>query len=271
MFGADADDATLTIADGRMTVDVAPGEGGRLAGVRVDGVDLLVRRHRGPESSGPIGWGSYPMVPWAGRVRNGLFVFEGRAHRLPTNLGDHAIHGVGFTSPWTVAFHDERSIELELSLPADERWPFGGSCKQRIAVTNDGLRLELRVTADRRACPVSIGWHPWFRKPRRIEFHPTAMYRRDDAGIAVDELVTVPPGPWDDCFVNDRPIVVVIDEVEVTLTSDCTRWVVFDEKPHATCIEPQTGPPDALNIEPHVLRPGDSLSAWYSLRCRHSR
>ena len=51
--------------------------------------------------------------------------------------------------------------------------------------------------------PASLGWHPWFRKPDRLDFHPEAMYRRDDEHIAVDELVDVPPGPWDDCFVNN--------------------------------------------------------------------
>ena len=35
---------------------------------------------------------------------------------------------------------------------------------------------------------------------------------------------------------------IMIDDVDVTLTSPCTDWVVFDEPSHATCVEPQTGP-----------------------------
>ena len=42
--------------------------GGRLASFVVDGRELLVT-----EGPGPIAWGSFPMVPYAGRVRNGWF------------------------------------------------------------------------------------------------------------------------------------------------------------------------------------------------------
>jgi hypothetical protein len=40
---------------------------------------------------------------------------------------------------------------------------------------------------------------------------------------------------------------------------------VFDELPFATCIEPQSAPPDAPNVRPHVLEPGESLTAWYRI------
>ena len=150
-------------------------------------------------------------------------------------------------------------------MPTDARWPFGGLARQRIQVASAGVHMELSATATDRAFPVSLGWHPWFRKPERLQFHPAAMYRRDRHGITVDELVPVPPGPWDDCFVNDRPVIVTIDGVTIRLASDCTDWVVFDEREYATCVEPQTGPPDALNIRPSVLEPGDVRSAWYAL------
>ncbi len=91
------------------------------------------------------------------------------------------------------------------------------------------------------------------------------MYRRDDDHITLGELVDVPPGPWDDCFVNHEPIAMMIDGIEVTLRSDCTHWVVYDEPAHATCVEPQTGPPDAFNIAPRILQRFGSAAAWYRL------
>lgn len=255
----------ITLGVGRTIAGLAPRHGGRLASITVDGTDLLVRRHSAPDTSTPLAWGCYPMVPWAGRIRNGHFEFRGRRYAVPVNHGAHAIHGVGFTSPWVVTAHDATSAELELALPRDDRWPFGGTTRQRIDVLPDQVRLSLSVTADDAAFPASIGWHPWFRKPDRIDFRPSAMYRRDSDGVAVDELIEVPPGPWDDCFVNDRPVVVTIDGVTVTLRSDCTRWVVYDMPPHASCFEPQTGPPDAFNIAPQVLEPGTTLTAWATM------
>jgi galactose mutarotase-like enzyme len=54
-------------------------------------------------------------------------------------------------------------------------------------------------------------------------------------------------------------------EQRLSLSSDCTHWVVYDHDPAATCVEPQSGPPDAFNIEPCVLEPGETLSRWFQM------
>ena len=255
-----------SIGNDAVRVEVDASRGGRVSQIRVRGVDLLV----GPDSDtrDPMRWGSYPMVPWAGRIRGGRFELDGTSYQLPTVSDGHAIHGVGYVSAWEIAHRTDRSVELTLSLPSDETWPFGGRSRQRITVDDDGLLLELDVTADSLPFPATIGWHPWFRKPERLDFHPTSMYRRVD-GIATTEQIEVQPGPWDDCFVNSEAITAAIAGVAVRLTSDCTDWVVYDQPAHATCIEPQSGPPDAANIRPYILRPGDSLSRWFRIDLGH--
>ncbi len=255
----------ILLAADDVRVEVAPAAGGRIAQITVGGVDLLVGHASRPEAEVPTGWGSYPMVPWAGRVRHGEFEFRGEAHRLAINFEGHAIHGVGFVMPWDVVSFDADSVELALRLPTDERWPFGGSAHQRIVLRDRALRLEVGVTAGDLAFPASVGWHPWFRKPQRLDFHPTAMYARDDEGVALDELVAVPPPPWDDCFENDRPVVLELDGRIVRLTSDCPNWVVYTERPYASCVEPQTSPPDAFNHRPRIVEPGRTLGAWYRM------
>lgn len=269
----DTDPGRFEITDGRTTVAIDPRHGGRVAQITVDGTHLLVDADDAPadqrEADGsprPLGWGSYPMVPWAGRIRRGRFEFEGVAHRLPANLGDHAIHGVGFDAAWTVTDRSPSGATLGLDLPTSDRWPFGGRTGQRFSLDGDGLLMEMTVTATDRAFPVSFGWHPWFRKPTRLDFHPDRMYRRDDDWIAVAELVDVPPGPWDDCFSNTAPVGLTVGGIDLELSSDCTDWVVYDMPAHATCVEPQTGPPDAVTIAPRVLRPGETHHAWYRIR-----
>jgi aldose 1-epimerase len=254
----------LSIGNDRILVEVAPDDGGRVAQITADGVALLVSRQDAHEPS-PLAWGSYPMVPWAGRIRRGRFRFEGRDYELPVNFGDHAIHGVGFGDSWTVMRHTPDHIDLELPLPSDTRWPFGGTARQRIAVDGTTVRFALAAIAGGRAMPASLGWHPWFRKPDRFEFHPRAMYRRDDDYIAVDELVAVPDGPWDDCFVNEHPVDLTIGGIDLRLTSDCRDWVVYDMPAHATCIEPQSAPPDAFNLRPNRIAPGDELEIRFEI------
>ncbi len=254
----------IVIGNDRLRVEIAPDDGGRLVQITADGVDLLIGRGEGPDPGSVFAWGSYPMVPWAGRIRRGRFSFDGAEYSLPINFGDHAIHGVGYAAHWTVTSRTSDAVELELTLPSDGTWPFGGVARQVISIDGPSLRCNLSVTAASRAMPAALGWHPWFRKPDRIAFTPQAMYRRDDDYIAVDELVDVPPGPWDDCFVNTEPVEITIAGVDVKLTSNCDDWVVFDMPEHATCIEPQTAPPDAFTLRPHRLEPGQSLSAWYA-------
>jgi len=260
-----SDDVSVlpTLTSGPIRVEVDPPAGGRIAQITVDGTPLLV----GHDAAGgdTLAWGAYPMTPWAGRVRHGRFEFRGATYELPRNHGDHAMHGVGFTTPWALTDLTPTSIGLRLSLPVDETWPFGGSVTQRLDVFTTGLTASMTVTAQDRAFPVSFGWHPWFRKPDRLDFAPEAMFRRDDDHITVDELVEVSVGPWDDCFVNHEPVGMQIGPVHMTMTSDCTHWVVYDEPGHATCVEPQTGPPDAFTIRPDVVEPGSSRTASFRL------
>lgn len=255
--------SVLTLRRGGIEVDLAPAAGGRIAQIRVDGIEQLI----GPDDGWPamIAWGCYPMVPWAGRVRDGRFRFEGRDWQLSRNLGEHAIHGVGFAMPWRIDHLGDASARLSLELPEDAAWPFGGVARQQVEVRENAVRLLLSVQAGARAMPADIGWHPWFRKPDRLDFKPLQMYPRDAEGIAVLPAGSPSDGPWDDCFLGEGEIVLHRDGRAVRLSSECGHWVVYDGTAHATCVEPQTGPPDAFNLAQRVLQPGEVLGVSLTL------
>lgn len=250
--------------------------GGRLASFVVDGRELLLT-----EGLGPFAWGSYPMVPFAGRVRDGQFEFRGRRFKLPADMPPHAIHGTVLDRLWRMV--DEGTITTELG-PV---WPFAGRAIQRFVLEAGRFTCRLELHADE-PMPASIGWHPWFRRqpqpaaggaaklatrPLELEFDAGAMYRRDAAGIATTEqVVPPPPGPWDDCFTNLRrpPVLRWPGFLELTIQSDCPTWVVYTVPVDALCIEPQSAPPDALNTGPAIVEPGRPLIAemvwtWRSL------
>jgi aldose 1-epimerase len=254
---------TIAIGNEHIQVTIAPTDGGRVAQITHDGFDLLIGP--GPDTSAPLAWGSYPMVPWAGRVRRGRFEFDRQPYQLIVNFEGHAIHGVGFESAWEIGIQDRTTAELTLDLPSNDAWPFGGSAHQRFEVIDNRVRMELSVTAGDRPMPAMVGWHPWFVKPDALTFTPTRMFIRDDDGMPTGELVDVPDGPWDDCFLNTLPVIARIGKRQLTLTSDCDHWVVFDHRAWATCVEPQSGPPDSFTLAPHVLDSGETLAAWYDI------
>lgn len=212
----------------------------------------------------PMTWGSFAMVPWAGRVRNGSFRFDGNQYQLDLDLPPHAIHGTVYTQPWTVG--DVGQTFVSLTCPLADHWPFGGAAAQRFELDDDRLSCTLSVTADQLAMPAQVGWHPWFRKPDSANVRFAKMYERDESGIPTGQLVDPPTGPWDDCFVQPlAPRELRYDDLTVTVDSDCDHWVIYDEPSDATCVEPQSGPPDGFTLKPDRLEPGETLTRWMTI------
>lgn len=251
------------LRSGKLEVALAPEAGGRIAQIRYDGVDWLVSEEEG--GSAAIAWGCYPMVPWAGRIRHGRFEFDGKPYELPVNFGEHAIHGVGFTRAWLIDSLEADTATLSLALPEDAYWPFGGTARQVIHLAHDRLELNLSVQADQHSMPAVLGWHPWFRKPDQLLFTPDAMYPKDGEGIATLPCVAPTPGPWDDCFINHADVTLASAGQRLRMRANTDHWVIYDAAAHATCVEPQTGPPDAFTLSPNRLDPGEGLVLSFAL------
>ncbi len=248
---------------------VLPAAGGRLGSLRVGGTELLVTA----SPDGPIYWGAYPMAPWAGRIRHGRFRFGGREHTLPLGMPPHAIHGVVLDRPWSVA--ERASATARISIELDDRWPFRGHVEQRFTLRPDGLEVAMALTAGE-AMPAAIGWHPWFRRligvsgtpPARLRLDAAEMLARDGEGIPTGARIEPPAGPWDDAFTGLRsnPVLEWPGQLRLELASTCDWWVVYTVPEHALCVEPQSGPPDAVNQAPQVLGAGEVLE--HSMRWR---
>lgn len=245
----------------RLEIDLE--HGARLASLRVFGHELLVTR-----ADAAIGWGCYPMAPFAGRVRRGRFAFAGVDHQLPINLEHHAIHGTVFDKPWSAVTATEFSTDLGVA------WPFPGHSRHSVSLGAESLTMRLEVHSDGGPMPASCGWHPWFRRrldggePVALDFEAGFMERRDADGIPSGERVPPSAGPWDDCFgdIVRWPVVTWPGAVELRMETSCEFLVVYTERDYAICAEPQTAPPDALNGDPFVVERGRPLVATTTWR-----
>jgi aldose 1-epimerase len=54
----------------------------------------------------------------------------------------------------------------------------------------------------------------------------------------------------------------------MTIESDCPDWVIYTTPSDALCVEPQTAPPNALDVDPTVVQPGKPLTAEMTWRWR---
>lgn len=230
--------------------------GGRLASLVIDGLEIMVT-----EGDKPTRWGSFPTIPWCGRLPHGRLDFDGSVHEFPLTSPPHANHGRAHLQPWEPV--TERALRTEL----DDPWPFGGHAIQRFDLTDSSFTVTAEVHAGTVAMPAMAGWHPWFRRslergdPAELRFEAESIYSVDDEQIPTGELEPVPPGPWDACFVGlaGDPVIAWPGALTLSISSDFDHWVIFTRPDHALCVEPQSGPPNQFHLDPHVVQPGEAL------------
>ena len=162
----------VTLRSGALKVDLAPSIGGAIAGFWHNGTPLMretpdeaLRQRLVRQTS------SYPLIPYSNRIAHGRFSFQGIAHQLALNFGDHphSIHGNAWQNPWQVDEATDTHCRLSLihrPLEDAEAWPFAYRAEQVLAVSPDGLSITLTLeNMDTLAMPAGLGLHPFF--PRR--------------------------------------------------------------------------------------------------------
>lgn len=206
----------LPLRTARLGLDLAPAAGGAIARFTVDGVDILRPMGAADIASGKGNNGSsYPLVPFAGRIRDGRLDFRGERIRLAPNWpgAPHPLHGDGWSNAWQVAQHDRTSAALSyLHERAGDRggWPFRYRAGQHFELEDD--RLTIRMTLENledRPVPGGFGLHPFFVRDADSELVcRTRTVWLMDADVMPTERVAVPPA-WDFSAgrkVNDVPL-----------------------------------------------------------------
>ena len=270
--------ARLRLTAGRAAVEIAPGVGGRVAALEVDGWDLL-RRHGWTDRE----WGAFVMAPWVGRLRGGRAAWAGRSWQVPPNEGPHAIHGTVMAAPFATVEVRPTSARLEAPLGGD--WPFAGRVIHTVELSERRLRLRLELHADREPMPAILGWHPWFhRRASRADdaaaqtgdvavvVHPAYRAELDAHGLPTGAVAAPPAAPVDDVLLNviAPPVVRWPGGPTLSLHSpEAQAWIVYTAHPDGVCVEPVTGLPDGLNGgllgDPPVARPGKPLIATFEI------
>jgi aldose 1-epimerase len=248
------DDAELT---------VLPDAGCRIAGLRVGGTQLLRQGAR---------YGSFPMVPWCGRTREGQFRNGGVTHQLPINAAPHAIHGTGRDNAWQqVPGGTGRSASFYYDLT--DPWPYPGRVTQVFELSENELRITIGIETGADSFPAQAGWHPWF--VRNLGNGGKEEERGADH-LPTGRRIEPRPAPWDDCFGMPDGVDVTLtwpEELRLRVTCPAQWVVVYDEQPEAVCVEPQSGPPNGLNTAPRLITLIDPLEittvwSWKRLKPR---
>jgi aldose 1-epimerase len=250
------EDVTLTAGDAEVTVQ--PGNGCRIGSLRIGGVELLRQGQK---------YGSFPMAPWCGRIRDGRFRDGAVVHQMPLNSPPHAIHGFARDAEWRTARVSDTEAVFTYDLA--DPWPHPGRVTQIVELAEESLTLRLGIETYGDSFPAQAGWHPWFNRsleggggPVRIDFTPAWQEERGADHLPTGRRIDPEPGPRDDCFGMPDGVDVTLtwpERLEVNVTSREQWVVVYDEQEAAVCVEPQTGPPDGLNTAPRLVTPIEPL------------
>ncbi len=234
------------IDDAEFQIAIDLDQGARIASLTWRDMQFTI-----PFRGGIMDYGWFAMVPWAGRIRDGLVKdASGKEFQLPTTFDPpHAIHGFGLDASWQ-EIGPGRSL---LHLPA----PYGGATvEQTFEVLDDAIRWIVEYDCANCTLPAWVGLHPWFARDlyrggsAEIEFHADEMLVRDSDGLPTGERISPTSQPWDDAFTGIRgtPSIVWEDVARISIECDAPWWVVYSEDSDGICIEPQTAPPDAANL-----------------------
>lgn len=234
----------------------------------------------------------FPLVPYANRIADGRFVFEGRSVQLPVldRFAPHAIHGEGWLRSWTVESQTANRVEMVLdsSPKADadaHGWPWPWRASQTVELADQGLTIILSVTNTGDAVmPTGLGLHPYFHRfaDSRLTLSAEGVWLTDAREIPERLAAVQSITDWSDGLaLADAPFVdhayagwtgeAVVDGGghRVTLRAETlARWTQIYAPADGDffCIEPVTHRPDAHNAPDSedcglvCLEPGKALS-----------
>lgn len=184
-------EAVVRLRAGDWRASLTPGLGGAILDLSLHGRSVLRPTPKG--ATDLLETACFPLVPYANRIADARFVFEGREVRLTAldRFAPHAHHGDGWLKPWAVEAVDDASADLRLDWSDQAAaqaggWPWPWRARQAVRLTDQGLEISLSVTnTGDTVMPAGLGLHPYFpRHPdTRLRLSATGVWLTDARGI----------------------------------------------------------------------------------------
>ena len=168
-------------------LDLAPNLGGSVMRFSLGERDILRRAISDKDARDTS---AFPMVPFSGRIANGVFSTNDETVQLPPNMPPepHAIHGFGWQTAWNV---EEQTADRTVLVHegGGDAWPWPYTAKQVFQLTDTGLHLAISVqNKSKTHMPAGLGWHPYFnRQDAKLIADTTHVW------LSGDDMIPSPP------------------------------------------------------------------------------
>lgn len=276
----------------QMSLKLAPNAGGSVVSLTHRDLEIL---RSGPFETGPefdpLLFAAFPMVPFVGRIHDGMLHLEDETIILARNFPPepHAIHGHGWKNAWSVENASKTTAILRY-VHRPESWPWEYTTKQVFELSPDSLTLTLILeNQSNRPMPAGFGWHPYFPRQAAQVALPTTHIWTADPSTGENRPRRVSPD--EDLSRLQKAETLNLDTtfslngqaIQMTWPTHTARLMFDGVFGHATiyvppgenyfCVEPITHAPNSMNgaLDPAItgqkwLKPGETLRGTMTLK-----
>lgn len=226
--------------------------------------------------------GSTVLIPYANRVRNARYMFNGVEYKLPENQGKNSIHGFARSTTFDVVSLDESAIVLNAKL-SNSGYPSELEVQIRYSLSGNAFNTEVEINnCGKKPAPVMAGFHPYFsissswslETSERAEileyvdqYFPSGKAEVFDFNSRGDLMNS----RFDNCFRGGGTLKLRSGNRTITMKRrNFPYFVVYNgeySRGISVALEPMTGAPDCYNnkIGLETLEPGERFKCSYEL------
>lgn len=231
------------------------------------------------------------LFPFANRIKDGTYEFNGEMHQLETNQvqENNALHGLIYNKTFKITSKETNADNAKISLEYIETnkakgFPFTYKIQVDYLFKNNAMSLGITVTnTDDNPFPFTLGWHPYFISDNLynskliIDSHQKLALgeRNITTGVNTIENVgemAIKDQQLDDCWVlNSDQVTFKTPNYNLQFGSSVKNnflQAYTPPKENTIAIEPTTGVSDSFNnkIGLEILKPNTSYNIIWNLK-----
>ncbi|MCB0459857.1 MAG: aldose 1-epimerase [Flavobacteriaceae bacterium] len=229
------------------------------------------------------------LFPFAGRIKNGRYIFLDKLYSLPINEieNQNALHGLIYNKPFHVISQCSSNKKVEVVLEYRQKdlvegFPYSYSVQLKYILTSNDLTLTCSINnTGNQSFPFSVGWHPYFHSDNlnvsRIKMNCLKKIIFDKNLVAIDEKPLTYKGEllinkkFDDCFLIKGNVLKLITpgyQLKLRSSNKYNYLIVYTiNEANVIALEPLTGAPNCFNNLKglQVLKPKDNYSITWEI------
>ena len=205
--------------------------------------------------------GIAPLFPYANRIKDGSYFFEGKEYSFDKEKDGNSIHGYAKDMQWDIVENDESSVTMQTDLYRDGQYPFRVRCTIHICIS--GSRFcevaHFHNYGDQPA-PLSPGFHPYFavgnewtvslekralKSIKMDEYFPSGNYLEFYRNIRKKKA-----GHFDDLFKYSGHIKILGEKYTYEMdTTNSKYMMIYDgeySEGRSVAVEPMSSPVNAF-------------------------